>query len=73
MSEGDDRQALQFLIDNGTITEESMKPPGLPWVLLEQLFKSEEHFWAFQGQTALPMLGNSHVRVYMCYPCASVI
>ena len=50
MFEGDDRQALQSIIDNGTIMEESMI---VPWHALDAIrttIKSEEHFWAFQDK-----------------------
>ena len=47
MFEGDDRQALQSLIDSGTITEESMKTPQHAIDAVWTTIKSEEHFWAF--------------------------
>ena len=47
MFEGDDRQALQSLKDNGTIMEECMKTPWHALDDIETTIKSEEHFWAF--------------------------
>ena len=47
MFKGDNRQALQSLIDNGTITEESMKTSQHALDAIETTIKSKEHFWAF--------------------------
>ena len=46
MFEGDDRQALQSPIDNGTITEESMKTSQHTLDAIGTTIKSQEHFWA---------------------------
>ena len=53
MFEDDDRQALQSLIDNSTITEESMKTPWWALDATGTTIKSEKHFWAFQDDAAL--------------------
>ena len=47
MFEVDDRQALQSLIDNGTIMGESMKMPQHMLDATGTTVKSEEHFGAF--------------------------
>ena len=71
MFKGDDRQTLQSLIDNGTITEESMKTPQLALDAIGTTVKSKEHFW-LSGTNCCPMLGNSQTRAYICCPCTSV-
>ena len=44
MFEGDDRQALQTLIDNGTVMEENMKTPHATLDAIGMTIKSREHF-----------------------------
>ena len=50
MFEDDDRQALKFLIDNGTITGESMKTPQCALNAIRTTIKSKEDFWVFQDK-----------------------
>ena len=47
MFEGNDRQALQSLIDNGTIMQENMKTAWHTLDATGTTIKSKEHFWAF--------------------------
>ena len=47
MFEGDDRQAVQSLIEKGTMTEESMKTPQHSLDAIGTTIKYEEHFWVF--------------------------
>ena len=50
MFEGEDRQTLQTLNDNGTITEEQQK---IPWQVLDATattFRSKKHFWQFSNE-----------------------
>ena len=46
MFEGEDRQALQTLIDNDTMTPEHMKTPKAAPDVIVTTIKSEEYFWA---------------------------
>ena len=46
MFTGEDRQALQTLIDNQTIMPEDMKKPRATLDATGTTIKSEEHFWA---------------------------
>ena len=48
MFEVEDRQALQTLIDNSTITSEDMKTPRAALDAIATTIKSEEHIWAHQ-------------------------
>ena len=45
MFDGDDRQALQSLMDSSTITEESMETPWHALVAIGITIKPKEHFW----------------------------
>ena len=49
MFKGEDREAPQTLIDNGTITEENMKTPCDALDPIGTTIKAEEHFWAHRG------------------------
>ena len=46
MFEGEDRQALQTLIDKNTIMLEDMKKPRAALDAISTMIKSEEYFWA---------------------------
>ena len=50
MLEGDGRQALQALMDNGAMTEKSMKTLHAALDATGTTIKSEEHFWAHQDE-----------------------
>ena len=50
MFEGEDRQVLQTLIDNNTITSEDMKTPEATIDAIATTTKSEEHFWAHRNE-----------------------
>ena len=50
MFEGEDRQVLQTLIDNGTMTPEHMKTPNAALDVIATTIKSEEHFWAYRDE-----------------------
>ena len=47
MFEGEDRQTLQSLINNGTITPENQRTPQLALDVISTTIKSKEHFWHF--------------------------
>ena len=47
MFQGEDRQALQSLIDNNTITPEDQKTPLCALKAVQSCIKEEEHFWHF--------------------------
>ena len=50
MLEGEDRKALQTLIDNGTITSEHMKTPRAALDAIAATIESEEHFLAHRDE-----------------------
>ena len=59
MFEGEDRQTLQALIDNSTITSEDMKTPRATLDATVTTIKSEEYFWAHWDELISNMLGSS--------------
>ena len=50
MFEGEDRQALQILTDNQTITLENMKKSRASLDAIVTTIKSKEHFWAHRDE-----------------------
>ena len=50
MFEGEDRQALQTLINNSTITSEDMKTPKAALDAIAATIKLEEHFQAYKDE-----------------------
>ena len=70
MFEGDDRKALQSLIDSGTITE-SMKTTQLALDAIRTTIKAEEHIWAFWDELLsdvrqLPGQGMHALSMHIC-------
>ena len=45
----EDRQALQTMIDNNTITQQDQHTPVLAFKAIQTRIKDEEHYWALQG------------------------
>ena len=73
MFKGDDRQALQILIDNGTTIEESMKTPCAALDAIGTTIKSDEHFWTHQDELLsdvrqLPGEGIHALSQHICNP-----
>ena len=50
MFEGEDRKALQSLIDSGVVTPEHMLTPKAALDAIGTTIKSEEHFWAYRDE-----------------------
>ena len=50
MIQGDDRQILQTMIDNNTITQEDQQTPTRALKAIQSCIKDEEHFWYFTGE-----------------------
>ena len=50
MFEGEDRKALQSLIDSGVMTPEHMLNPKAALDAIGTTIKSEEHFWAYRDE-----------------------
>ena len=50
MFEGEDRKALQSLIDNSVMTPEHMLKPKAALDAIGTTIKSEEHFWAYRDE-----------------------
>ena len=53
MFEGEDRKALQSLIDSGVVTPEHMLKPKAALDAIRTTIKSEEHFWADRDELML--------------------
>ena len=50
MFQGEDRQALQTLIDNNTITPEDQLTPTHALKAIQSCIKDEEHFWHLRDE-----------------------
>ena len=50
MFQGDDRQTLQTMIDNNTITAEDQQTPTKALKAIQSCIKDEEHFWYFRDK-----------------------
>ena len=50
MFEGEDRKALQSLIDSGVVIPEHMLTPKAALDAIGMTIKSEEHFWAYRDE-----------------------
>ena len=50
MFQGDDRQTLQTMINNNTITAEDQKTPTKALKAIQSYIKDEEHFWYFRDE-----------------------
>ena len=50
MFQGEDRQALQSLIDNNTITPVDQKTPKHALKAIQSCIKEEDHFWHFRDE-----------------------
>ena len=74
MFEGDDRQDLQSLTDNGTIMEESMKMPQCTLDAIRMTIKCEEHFWAIWDELVsnVEQLPDEDIHVLSTHICNPV-
>ena len=50
MFQGEDRQAIQTLLDNNTITPEDQHTPGHALKAIQTSIKEDEHFWHFRDE-----------------------
>ena len=50
MFQGEDRQTLQTMIDNNTITAEDQQTPTKALKAIQSCIKDEEHFWYFRDE-----------------------
>ena len=50
MFKGEDRQALQTLIDNNTISPEDQLTPVSALKAIQSSIKDEEHFWHYRDE-----------------------
>ena len=48
--QGEDRQTLQIMIDNNTITQEVQQTPTKALKAILSCIKDEEHFWYFRDK-----------------------
>ena len=50
MFQGEDRQTLQTMIDNSTITQGDQQTPTKALKAIQSCIKDEEHFWYFRDE-----------------------
>ena len=50
MFQGEDRQALQSLLDNSAITTEDQLTPARALKAIQTSVKEDEHFWHFRDE-----------------------
>ena len=50
MFQGDDRETLQNMIDNNTISQEDQQTPTRALKTIQSCIKDEEHFWYFRDK-----------------------
>ena len=50
MFQGDDRETLQTMIDNNTISQEDQQTPTRALKTIQSCIKDEEHFWYFRDE-----------------------
>ena len=66
MLEGEDRKALQSLVDSGVVTAEHMLRPKTALDAIGTTIKSEEHFWA--GMSSCQICNSYLMKESMCCP-----
>ena len=72
MFQGEDRKALQNLIDSGVVTPEQMFTPKATLDAIATSIKLEEHFWAHRDELLLdlqqqPDEGIDALSQHICY------
>ena len=65
MFEGEDRKALQSLIDSGVVTPEHMLNPKAALDAIGTTIKSEEHFWAYRDELVLDLQQQSDEGIHV--------
>ena len=50
MFTGEDRQALQTMIDNNTITQQDQRTPVQALKAIQTAIKGEEHYWHYRDE-----------------------
>ena len=50
MFTGEDRHALQTLIDNNTITPKDQLTPSCAFIAIQTTIKEEEHYWHYRDE-----------------------
>ena len=50
MFQDEDRQTLQTMIDNNTISQEDQQTPTKALKIIQSCIKDEEHFWYFRDE-----------------------
>ena len=69
MFEGDDRKALQSLIDSGVVTPEHMLTPKAALDAIRTTIKSEEHFWAYRDELVLDLQQFPNEGIHLLSQC----
>ena len=64
MFHGEDRQALQTLTDNNTITPEDECTPTCALNVIQSGIREEEHFWPFRDKVMSIFCQQSNERVH---------
>ena len=69
MFEGDDRKALQRLIDSVVVTPEHMLTPKAALDAIGATIKSEEHFWAYRDELVLDLQQQPDEGIHALSQC----
>ena len=64
MFEGEDRKALQSLIDSGVVTAEHMLKPKAVLDAIATSIKTEEHFWAHRDELMSDLQQQPDERIH---------
>ena len=64
MFHGEDRQALQTLPDNNTITPEDQLTSACALNAIQTTIKEDEHFWHFRDELLREVRQESHKRIH---------
>ena len=64
MFQGEDRQTLQTMIDNDTITQEDQQTPTKALKGIQSCIKDEEHFWYFRDEVMSNVQQRSNEQIH---------
>ena len=64
MFQGEDRQTLQTLIDNNTITAADQQTPTKALKAIQSSIKDEEHFWHFRDEVMSDVRQQPHEQIH---------
>ena len=65
MFQGEDRQALQLLLENNAITSEDQLTPSHTLNTIQTSIKEEEHFWHYRDELLSKFRQESSEGIHM--------